>query len=128
MRKVHKNKKGFTLLEIMIVVSIVGILVTMALPNMQRYVIRARETSLRNSLFVFRDVIDQYYADHGRYPETLEKLVEEKYIRTIPKDPFTRSKNTWVIIPPPEGEGTGVYDVHSGSDLVGIDGTPYNEW
>ena len=128
MRKVHKNKKGFTLLEIMIVVSIVGILVTMALPNMQRYVIRARETSLRNSLFVFRDVIDQYYADHGKYPETLEKLVEEKYIRTIPKDPFTRSKNTWVIIPPPEGEGTGVYDVHSGSDLVGIDGTPYNEW
>ncbi len=128
MRKVHKNKKGFTLLEIMIVVSIVGILVTMAMPNMQRYVIRARETSLRNSLFVFRDVIDQYYADHGRYPETLEKLVEEKYIRTIPKDPFTRSKNTWVIIPPPEGEGTGVYDVHSGSDLVGIDGTPYNEW
>ncbi len=109
-------------------VSIVGILVTMALPNMQRYVIRARETSLRNTLFVFRDVIDQYYADHGRYPENLEKLVEEKYIRSIPKDPFTRSNNTWVIIPPPEGEGSGVYDVHSGSDLVGIDGTPYNEW
>ncbi len=122
----HTKQNGFTLLELMIVISIVGILATIAMPTMQRYVIRAREASLQNTLFVFRDVIDQYYADHGNYPESLEKLVEEKYIRAIPVDPFTRSRDTWVLMPPEEG--TGVYDVHSGSDLVSLDGTPYNEW
>lgn len=116
---------GFTLLELMIVISVVAILATLAFPTYQRYVIRAKETSLKNSLFVFRDVIDQYYADHGRYPAGLDNLVEEKYLRAIPRDPFTRSRETWILIPAEEG---GIFDVHSGSDLVGMDGTPYNEW
>ncbi|MEZ4524767.1 MAG: prepilin-type N-terminal cleavage/methylation domain-containing protein [Desulfobacterales bacterium] len=118
--------RGFTLLELMIAVSIVGILATIAQPALKQYVIRAREASLRNTLFVFRDVIDQYYGDHGKYPENLEVLVEKEYIRAIPADPFTRSAGTWILIPSPEG--AGVYDVHSGSDLVSLDGTPYNEW
>ncbi|MFP4032673.1 MAG: type IV pilin protein [Desulfococcaceae bacterium] len=117
---------GFTLLELMIVVAIAGILATLAFPTFQRHVVRAREASLRNSLFVFRDSIDQFYADKGRYPEDLRELAEERYIRAIPEDPFTRSRATWITIPPPDG--SGVYDVHSGSRLVSLEGTPYNEW
>jgi general secretion pathway protein G len=117
---------GFTLLELMIVVTIAGILATLAFPTFQRHVVRAREASLRNSLFVFRDSIDQFYADKGRYPEGLRELVEERYIRAVPEDPFTRSRTSWIILPPPDG--SGVYDVHSGSRLVSLDGTPYNEW
>ncbi len=112
----------------MIVISIISILTTLALPNMQRSIIRARETSLKNMLFVFRDVIDQYYGDHGRYPDTLNELVEKKYIRAIPKDPFTGKTETWIIMPPDASEGGSVYDIHSGSNRVGLDGTPYNEW
>ena len=122
------NNKGFTIIELLIVIAIIGILASIAAPSFQRSVIRAREASLRNSLFILRDVLDQYYADHGDYPETLEALTEKKYIRAVPMDPFTGSHETWILIPP-EGEGlTGVYDVHSGSDRISLYGIPYNEW
>jgi general secretion pathway protein G len=118
---------GYTLIELMIVLSIIGILVTMAQPNLQKTVIRARETSLKRSLFVMRDMIDQYYADHGKYPDSLDDLIQNKYIRAVPDDPFTRSNTTWVTIPP-DGEDGAVFDVHSGSRLVSLAGVPYNEW
>ncbi len=122
------NQKGFTLIELMIVITIIGILSTIAQPNFARYRVKAKETSLYQMLFVLRDVIDQYYADNGKYPENLALLAENKYIRTVPKDPFTRSNKTWIIIPP-DGEVEGdVYDVHSGSNKVGLNGIPYNEW
>ncbi len=123
-----QNQKGFTLIEMMIVLAIMSILATIATPNMQRYIVRAREASLRETLFVTRDVIDQHYSDQGKYPDSLEQLVERKYIRSIPVDPITGSSSTWVVIPP-EGEVVGgVYDIHSGSDRVSLDGEPYNEW
>jgi len=123
-----KNNKGFTLIEMMIVISIIGILASIAAPSFQRSVIRAKEASLRSSLFVLRDVLDQYYADHGDYPESLEVLTEKKYIRSVPQDPFTKSDETWILIPP-DGEGlSGIYDIHSGSDRISLYGTPYNEW
>ncbi len=125
--KRSRLQKGYTLIELMIVLTIIGILVSMAQPNLQKAIIRAKETSLRRSLFVLRDMIDQYYADHGKYPDSLDTLVEEHYIRAVPEDPFTKSSSTWIIIPPEHEEG-GVYDVHSGSDLVGLNGVPYNEW
>ena len=123
-----KNGHGYTLIEMMIVVAIISILATMALPSFQKSLVRAKETNLRRSLFIMRDTIDQFYADHGRYPSSLQDLETEKYVRQIPMDPFTGSSDTWITIPP-EGFAEGnVYDVHSGSDLVGLDGTPYNEW
>lgn len=120
--------RGYTLLEVMTVVAIVGILATLAVPVYQTSVIRAKESSLRKSLFVLRDVIDQYYADHGQYPDTLNDLTEKKYIRNIPEDPFTKSRDTWIFIPPESGEAGGIYDVHSGSNKISLHGTPYNEW
>lgn len=126
--KLKHNSRGFTIIEMLTVIAIIGILAAIAAPSFQRSVIRAKETSLRNSLFVLRDVIDQHYADQGRYPDTLEDLTEKKYIRTIPVDPFTRSNESWILVPP-EGEETGgIYDVHSGSDRISLYGIPYNEW
>ena len=112
----------------MIVVAIISILATMAMPGFQRQLVRAKETSLRRSLFIMRDTIDQHFADHGRYPDTLRDLAEKKYVRQIPMDPFTGRADTWITIPP-EGFAEGnVYDVHSGSNLVSLDGVPYNDW
>jgi general secretion pathway protein G len=122
------NNKGFTLIEMMTVIAIMGILASIATPSFMRSILRSKEASLENTLFVVRDVIDQYYADHGNYPESLEALKEKKYVREIPMDPITGSRETWILIPP-EGEGfTGIYDIHSGSKKISLYGTPYNEW
>jgi general secretion pathway protein G len=123
-----KNNNGFTLIELLTVIAIMGILASIAVPSFQRSVVRAKEASLRNSLFVMRDVIDQYYADHGQYPPSLEALTEKRYIREIPMDPMTGSTDTWILIPPEGEEIFGIYDIRSGSNKVSLYGTPYNEW
>lgn len=120
------NAKGFTLIELMIVVSIVGILATIAVPSYQSSLIKARETVLRQDLFTLRELLDHHRADTGKYPPSLDGLVTVGYLRTLPKDPFTNSPSSWQqIIEPTEG---GIFDVYSGSDLVGTNGTPYNQW
>lgn len=127
---IHRSlftNKGFTLIELMIVMTLVGILAAIAQPQFKQYTIRARETVLREDLFTMREVIDQYYGDKGKYPDALEDLVSNQYIRKVPEDPFTKSAETWVIVPPDAAEG-GIFDVHSGSDLIALNGTPYNEW
>lgn len=129
---VVNGKKGYTLLELMIVVAIVGILVTLAIPSFQQSAMKAKEAALKQNLFTMRAVLDQYYADRGDYPDSLKALVEEKYLRIIPMDPFTKSDTTWNEIFEEQEEGddssAGVYDVKSGSDGLALDGTPYKDW
>ena len=121
--------KGFTLIELLIVMSIIAILATIAQPSFKQAIIKARESVLKEDLFILRDVIDQYYADKGKYPPAMDDLVGEGYIRGIPKDPFTNSADTWQLVYNSEQEEEqGIYDVHSGSDMVAVDGTAYNEW
>lgn len=114
----------------MIVLVVIGILLSLAQPSFTTSVHRAREATLKENLFIFRDVIDQYYADNGEYPTTLEAIVEGRYLRKIPKDPLTGSDSTWILVYDINEDGLeeGIFDVKSGSDLMALDGTPYNEW
>lgn len=127
-RRDRTPNSGFTLIELMIVVSIIGILTTLAQPAFRKATLKAREATLKQDLFTMRDVIDQYYADEGLYPPSLEALAKQGYLRAIPIDPFTRANGTWVAVYWETGEESGVYDIHSGSDRVALDGTPYNLW
>jgi general secretion pathway protein G len=125
------SERGFTLLELMIVMAIMGILITIAQPSLKQSIVRAREAVLREDLYQIRDALDQYYADNGRYPGQLADLINESektksYLRGIPKDPFTGADD-WITIALESEEG-GIFDVHSASPLVGTDGTAYNTW
>ena len=125
-RSIVTGERGFTLLELMLIVTIVGILVTMAVPSYRQSAIKAREAVLMRDLFTIRDLLDQHRADKGKYPASLMDLVASGYLRTVPTDPFTQSTSTWQEIA--EVTEGGIFDVHSGSDLVGTNGAPYNQW
>jgi general secretion pathway protein G len=127
----NSQSRGFTLLELMIVISIIIILVSVALPQFQKTITHARETVLHDDLFKMRSLIDQYAADKGKLPQSLDDLVSGGYMRELPKDPITDNKD-WVIAtgddPYSTQGGTGVTDVHSASGDVSSEGTPYSEW
>ncbi|HXV67823.1 MAG TPA: hypothetical protein VD738_02780 [Nitrospira sp.] len=110
----------------MIVVSIIGILATLAVPSYQSSLVKAKETVLRQDLFTLRELLDHHRADQGKYPPSLDGLVSAGYLRALPADPFTKSASSWQEISEPT-EG-GVFDVYSGSDLVGTNGAAYNTW
>ena len=133
MKATLAGQRGFTLIELMIVITMIGILATLALPTFRYSHIRAKESVLKKDLFYMRDCIDQFYVDKAKYPATLEELVTEGYLRRIPMDPFTESADTWVVIyvdweKLEADEEPGIWDVHSGSPEQALDGTYYQEW
>jgi len=135
MKRMTYRNRGFTLLEILIVFTLIGILVGLGLPQYKTATKRAREAVLKENLFQIRKLIDQYYADKEKYPTSLQTLVDEDYVRYIPIDPITKSSGTWVEIQeiPSDDEllldfQPGVVDVRSGSDQKALDGTLYNTW
>lgn len=128
--------RGFTLIEIIIVLGIIGLLIGVGLPNYKSATVKAREAVLKENLYILRKLIDQYAQDKGKYPGSLQALVQDSYIRAIPVDPMTRLTTSWVEVrelPSPEDplltEIPGVIDVKSGSEGKSpIDGSPYNTW
>jgi len=132
-RRRTKPSRGFTLIELMIVMSILLILITIAIPIYNQSILRARESVLRQDLFTMRQVIDQYTLDKQKAPQSLEDLVSAGYLKVIPNDPFTGRNDTWqsvqedVTLDPSVTE-PGISDVHSGSNVVGSDGTTYSSW
>ena len=121
-------RRGFTLIELLVVMAIIATLLSVALPRYFGSVERAKETTLKQSLSVMRDALDKYRADHGQYPERLEDLATQKYLREVPVDPITGERGTWVLVPPPDGPGVkgGVYDVQSGAQGKTTDGKEYS--
>lgn len=131
----QKKEKGFTLIELIIVFTLIGILVGLSLPQYKNAAKFARETVLKDDLYTMRTLINQYYVDKGKYPESLQTLVDEEYLMKIPEDPITKSSDTWVEVPQElaldemtSGVAPGIVDVHSSSEEIGTDGTAYNTW
>jgi len=121
--------RGFTLIELLVVLAIVAALLAIAAPRYFTSLDRAREASLRETLFVMRDAIDKYHGDTGRYPDNLDELVTKRYLRKLPPDPLTESADTWVVVMPPPGAAAGnIYDVKSGAPGESSDSTPYADW
>lgn len=127
------SERGWTLIEMMVVVTLITVLVGIGAAQYRNAVVRAQEAVLKEDLFRMRDAIDQYYADKQQYPEGLEALVTEGYLRAVPDDPFTASADTWQTVQAePDARNPsappGVYDVKSGSDRMALDGTAYADW
>jgi general secretion pathway protein G len=126
-------QRGFTLIELMVVMFIISVLLAIAVPVYQKSIIRSKETVLRHNLFTIRNMIDEYTIDKQKAPESLQELVSEGYLRQVPQDPITNSDQTWKTVmeetPVSGSAGTpGLYDVHSGSDKKALDGTNYADW
>lgn len=119
---------GFTLIELLVVMAIIAVLLTLAVPYYFGSLQKSRDAVLRENLELVRQALDKHYGDSGRYPDHLDDLVNKRYLRRIPRDPITESATTWVSIPPEDPAQGGVYDIKSGADGKGADGTAYEEW
>jgi len=136
--KALRDKRGFTFIELMVVIAIIGILAAIAIPAYRDSVKKAKEAVLKENLFQLRNLINQYKADKGKYPSDLNELVAVGYLRTVPIDPITVSSDSWVLVyaeptteemqDPVEAQDQGVVDVTSGAEGSGLDGTPYKDW
>ena len=127
------DQSAFTLIELLVVIAIIVILAGISLANYQSSVTRSKEAVLKEDLFRMRDAIDQYYADKGKYPASLDTLVSDGYLRRVPKDPLTDSADTWQAVPAEQDPSNplaepGVFDVKSGSENAALDGSKYSDW
>ena len=123
-----KTARGFTLIELLVVLGIVALMLTLAVPRYFPSVDKSREVVLADNLRNLRGLIDQYYGDTGRYPDSLDQLVEKKYLRALPRDPVTDSDSTWIIVPPEDGLKGNVDDIRSGAPGNDRSGKPYADW
>jgi general secretion pathway protein G len=121
-------KKGFTLIELLIVLTIVAVLLTIAVPRYYTSLDRSKEAVLKENLYQLRDAIGKYYADKGKYPQTLESLATDKYLRKVPLDPITDSASTWLVVSPEDPQKGGVFDVRSGAPGKALDGSEFSTW
>ena len=124
----RRQKSGFTLIELMVVMAVIAILLSIALPRYFSGLEKSREAVLRQDLALLRETLDKYYGDNGKYPDALDELVSRRYLRSVPIDPITDSNATWVSIPPELPEMGGVYDIRSGAQGIARDGTEYRNW
>jgi general secretion pathway protein G len=132
-RSGRRGRRGFTFVELMVVITIIVILITMAIPQYQKAIVHTKETVLHNNLNTLRTVIDNYSYDKEKAPQSLEDLVSGGYLRVIPLDPMTGSNQTWTTVMEEASQSVsqsepGIWDVHSGSDKISLDGTRYSEW
>jgi general secretion pathway protein G len=125
----HKHlKRGFTLIELLVVMAIIGTLLTIAVPRYFHSVEKSKEAVLHQNLALTRQVLDKFYSDNGKYPDSLDDLVSKKYLRSLPYDPITESTTTWSIIGSDIPEKGAVFDIKSGAPGQGLDGTEYKDW
>jgi general secretion pathway protein G len=122
------RRHGFTLIELLAVLAIIALLLAIAVPRYFGSVDKAKEAVLKENLYQMRDAIGKYYGDKGKYPESIEALATDKYLRKVPLDPITESASTWVAVPPEDAQKGGVYDVKSGAPGKASDGTEYSTW
>ena len=126
MKKPSRN--GFTLIELIVVMAIIGVLLTIAVPRYFHSVDKSKEAVLHQNLSSTRQAIDKFFSDNGKYPDTLDDLVTKKYLRTPPYDPITESSTTWVIVAPEAADKGAVYDIKSGAEGKSLDGSDYKDW
>jgi general secretion pathway protein G len=130
---VRRRQGGFTLIELLVVIALISILAAMAVVQYRNSIQRTQEATLKTNLFRMRDAIDQYYADKGKYPSSLDALVSEQYLRRVPEDPFTKTADSWQTVPAEPDPGNpsaepGIFDVKSGAQGQALDGTTFADW
>jgi general secretion pathway protein G len=125
----RKGTSAFTLIELIVVMAIVALLVSIAVPRYFQSIERSKEAVLRQNLATMRDALDQFLGDQGRFPDSIDELVAKRYLRSVPLDPITDSRETWIVVPPPADSGrSGAYDVRSGAAGAAPDGSAYADW
>lgn len=122
------KRRGFTIIELLVVMAIIAILLTLVSPRYFVSLDHSKETSLRQDLSIMREAIGHFYGDNNRYPENLNELVQRRYLKAIPVDPITGSRETWLAVAPPDSSQAGMYDILSGAEGVAQDGSPYSSF